>query len=237
METIPLWRLAFSLVPVAGLLFVLWSWGLKIQTSLVAVIRMLLQLLLVGYVLATLFESKSSPIVLAALFMMTIAASWISLRTIPHLRSALIWRALIAISVCGLSTLFLVTSCVLNLSPWFMPSKLIPLGGMVLASCMNTVSLAAERFQSELDENRAVEQARQTAIQTALIPITNSLLAVGLVSFPGMMTGQVLSGVSPLIAVRYQIVVMCMTFGGSGLAAVTYLWLVQQKTDASLRQP
>ena len=65
--------------------------------------------------------------------------------------------------------------------------------------------------------------ARTTALDAALIPQVNALLAVGLVSLPGMMTGQILSGVDPLIAVRYQIVVMCMIFGSSGLAAVAYL--------------
>ena len=67
--------------------------------------------------------------------------------------------------------------------------------------------------------------ARDTAMQTALIPIINSLFAVGLVSLPGMMTGQILSGVSPLIAVRYQIMVMAMIFGASGIATAVFLLL------------
>jgi putative ABC transport system permease protein len=71
-------------------------------------------------------------------------------------------------------------------------------------------------------------EARQTALRTALIPITNSLLAVGLVSFPGMMTGQILSGVDPLVAARYQIMVMCMIYGAAGLSAA--LFLIQMKT-------
>ena len=67
--------------------------------------------------------------------------------------------------------------------------------------------------------------AGKAASPTALIPLINSLLAVGLVSLPGMMTGQILSGVEPLVAARYQIVVMAMLFGASGLATACYLWL------------
>ena len=62
---------------------------------------------------------------------------------------------------------------------------------------------------------------------TGMIPVINSLFAVGLVALPGMMTGQILSGVSPLIAVRYQIMVMCMMFGGAGLSAAVFcgIWV------------
>ena len=69
------------------------------------------------------------------------------------------------------------------------------------------------------------------ALRTALIPIINSLLAVGLVSLPGMMTGQILSGVSPLIAVRYQIMVMCMIFGSAGITSAIFLHLIKKHFD------
>ena len=65
-------------------------------------------------------------------------------------------------------------------------------------------------------------------MQTGLIPVINSLLAVGIVSLPGMMTGQILSGISPLIAVRYQIMVMCMMFGASGISTAIYLLLISR---------
>ena len=75
-------------------------------------------------------------------------------------------------------------------------------------------------------------EARFTALQTAMIPLVNSLMAVGLVSLPGMMTGQVLSGVSPLIAARYQILVMCMLFSASGIAAAIFLHLWVKRATA-----
>ena len=85
------------------------------------------------------------------------------------------------------------------------------------------MSLAAERFESETTRGIRYVEARNTAMDAALIPQINALLAVGLVSLPGMMTGQILSGVEPLVAVKYQIVVMCMIFSSAGLGAAGYL--------------
>ena len=89
---------------------------------------------------------------------------------------------------------------------------------------MTAVSLAAERFRAESERGVDYAAARHTAFNAALIPMVNSLFAVGLVALPGMMTGQVLSGVSPLIAAKYQIVVMTMLFGATGITAACYLW-------------
>jgi putative ABC transport system permease protein len=94
---------------------------------------------------------------------------------------------------------------------------------MIFANSMNTVSLAAERFAAEMAKVPEYARARKVALEAALIPQINALLAVGLVSLPGMMTGQILSGVDPLIAVRYQIMVMCMIFSSAGLSAACYL--------------
>jgi putative ABC transport system permease protein len=98
---------------------------------------------------------------------------------------------------------------------------------MIFANAMNSVSLAVERLEAEIDRDVPYEHARIIALRTSLIPITNSLLAVGLVSLPGMMTGQILSGVSPFIAARYQIMVMCMIFGSAGISAAFFLYLVR----------
>jgi len=88
---------------------------------------------------------------------------------------------------------------------------------------MNAVSIASERLFVESQRQNDLKAIRATVLQAALIPITNSLFAVGIVSLPGMMTGQILSGTSPLIAVRYQIMVMCMVFGSSGISSAVYL--------------
>jgi len=125
--------------------------------------------------------------------------------------------------------LALVTRGVMDFEPWYDPEKMIPLAGMIFAGAMNAVSLAGERFFSETDRGVPYAEARQTALSAALIPITNSLFAVGLVSLPGMMTGQILSGVDPPVAARYQIMVMCMLFGSSGISAACYLSWVRER--------
>lgn len=139
--------------------------------------------------------------------------------------------ALLAIFIAGSFTLTLITVFVLNVDPWYAPRLVIPLAGMIFASAMNTVSIAAERFAAEQARGANPKDARNQAYQAGLIPLLNSLLAVGLVSLPGMMTGQILSGISPLLAVRYQIMVMCMLTGASGISAAIYLMLaVRQKS-------
>jgi putative ABC transport system permease protein len=99
---------------------------------------------------------------------------------------------------------------------------------MIFATSMTSISLAGERLQSELGQSKAYKQARAIAFSTAMIPIINSMFAVGLVSLPGMMTGQILSGVSPFIAARYQIMVMCMLFSASGISSAIFLALVRK---------
>ena len=98
---------------------------------------------------------------------------------------------------------------------------------MAFANAMTSVSLAAERLHAEMSRGLSYVEARKTALRTALIPVINSLFAVGLVSLPGMMTGQILSGISPPIAARYQIMAMCLIFSASGISAAVFLTLVR----------
>ena len=100
---------------------------------------------------------------------------------------------------------------------------------MYFANTMNSISLAAERYHSELNNDKTADKARLTAFHAAMIPQINGLLAVGVVALPGMMTGQILSGVSPLIAVRYQIMIMAMILGTAGIGAAMMLWLLTRR--------
>lgn len=216
--------LALAFVPVLAVLAVLYFWSLGVGTAVYALSRMLLQLVLIGYVLNFLFDTEASWLVALVLGVMLVAASWIAMRPIQTRAPGVMLRVMLAILVgCG-PVLWLVTQIILSVEPWYQPRYLIPLAGMVFANAMNCVSLAAERFDAERTRGSGTNPARRAALQAALIPLTNSLFAVGLVSLPGMMTGQILAGVDPLIAARYQIVVMTMLFGSSGIAAACYLW-------------
>jgi putative ABC transport system permease protein len=221
-------QLALAFVPVAITVIILVKWSMSAGNVLYALGRMLVQLLLIGYVLAWIFGATSGWLILLVLVIMVVASSWIALRTVPEHRWTLLSASLAAIAIGGGFTLLIISEAVLQLQPWYMPRYLVPLAGMVFASAMTAVSLAAERLYAELAHNDNWEVARDTAFQTAMIPVVNSLFAVGLVSLPGMMTGQILSGISPLIAARYQIMVMCMIFASAGMSTAIFLSLSQR---------
>lgn len=229
LSIIELPQLALAFIPVLVVLFIQFSWSLPQKRTLHALIRMLVQLLLVGFFLSYIFESNSAWLVLVLLTIMVLFSSWIALSNIEVPKKQLFQRAILAISMSGMLTLFIITQGVLQLSPWHQAQTLIPLAGMVFASSMNSISLSGERFYAELANNENYEKARNIAFQASMIPNVNALFAVGIVSLPGMMTGQILSGVSPFIAARYQIMVMCMIFASSGISAAYFLYLLKAK--------
>ena len=233
MTTIPIINVALAFIPVLVVLIVMFRWSLAIGDSFVALGRMLIQLIVIGYALIWIFVLDSPLLVLALLSAMLLIASSIALRPVADSKTQGDYgRALFSISCGGGLTLAFITLFVLTLDPWYKANTMIPLAGMIFASSMNAVSVAAERLYMEIDHGSPPTIARNQAFKAGLIPIFNSLLAVGLVSLPGMMTGQILSGVSPLIAVRYQIVVMCMITGASGMSAELYLYLQGKKQRA-----
>ena len=229
MYAITLADIAVAFIPVFVTLLIIFYWSTSIKTAAVAILRMLLQLMLIGYTLEFIFHANNQWFIIAVLSFMLLAASWIALGPLPVKRSTLLACSLAAIAVGGIFNLVLISQGVLHADPWYQPAILIPLAGMIFSNSMNSVSLAGERLYSELGHHNDYARARSTAFQAALIPITNSLLAVGLVSLPGMMTGQILAGTSPLIAARYQIVVMCMIFSSAGISAALFLWLIRSQ--------
>ena len=228
-QTIPYSNLALAFIPVIIVIGIVWKWKLVHLNYTYAVFRMLIQLLLIGFVLEYIFMAESSPIVILVLAVMLVSSSWIALGNIQIPRKRLILKIFASISIGGGFVLMLITQLVLNLDPWYLPNYMIPLAGMIFANSMNGISLAGERLESEMSRGISYFEARNIALKASLIPITNSLFAVGLVSLPGMMTGQILSGVSPFIAARYQIMVMCMIFGATGITTAMFLHLVRRE--------
>ncbi len=227
-ETISIQQLLIAFIPVTFVIALMWRWKLAAGNAVYALARMATQLLLIGYVLIFIFDSDSSAFVLIILLIMIMASSWIALNSVKSVNTSLYLISFFSIFLGGGFTLLIITEGVLQLEPWYKPHYLIPLAGMVFANAMNSVSLAAERLHAELNNGLSYQQARNTAFQTAMIPIVNSLFAVGLVSLPGMMTGQILSGVSPFIAARYQIMVMCMIFSSTGISTACFLYLLEK---------
>ena len=238
LPTVAFTAMLLAFIPSIGVLWIMRKWSLNAGQALWANLRMLAQLLAVGYVLTFVFDTQYPWIIAAVIALMMAVAAWIALRPLKTKSVRKYVIALASIGIIGLLMLFLVTQIVLDLPRWFEPRFVVPLAGMIFANAMNTVSLAAERFESELAMHTGPIDARAIAMDAALIPQINALLAVGLVALPGMMTGQILSGVDPLVAVRYQIVVMCMIFGSSGIAAACYLQAASRadSTPSSIRE-
>lgn len=227
-QTISWLGLAWCIIPVLIVCTIYLIWQGDIKEVIVANTRMAVQLVLIGYVLLFIFDKPSPWYSLLILAIMIVIASWIAIRPVRHHR-VFFFPALIALAIAVSLHLFISLFLVIDVAAWYEPRVLIPLAGMYFANSMNAVSLSAERYHAELHDNKDEQKARFTAFQAAMIPQINGLLAVGLVALPGMMTGQILSGVSPLIAVRYQILIMTMVFGTSGLSSALMLWQLSRR--------
>ena len=220
---IPLANLMLGFIPVIILIGIMYFWGLKISNSIYANFRMLIQLLLIGYILTFIFETDEPIIITLVVLFMILMSAWIAMRPLKESGIYPFIVIFLSLALSGLAVLFLISQFIVDLPRWFEPSFVVPIAGMIFANSMNTVSLAGERFFIEKDRGEDYEGSRKIALETALIPQINALFAVGLVSLPGMMTGQILSGIEPLMAARYQIMVMCMIFSTAGLSTVTYM--------------
>ena len=220
---IPLANLMLGFIPVIILIGIMYFWGLKISNSIYANFRMLIQLLLIGYVLTFIFETDEPIIIALVVLFMILMSAWIAMRPLKEKGVYPFVIIFISLALSGLAVLFLISQFIVDLPRWFEPSFIVPIAGMIFANSMNTVSLSGERFFIEKDNGKDYLSSRKIALETALIPQVNALFAVGLVSLPGMMTGQILSGIEPLMAARYQIMVMCMIFSTAGLSAITYM--------------
>lgn len=221
------WRLliVFALVLVSSV-FVSRRAGLGLEKDLVVgVIRAAVQLLAVGYLLVALFAHERPEWVLLMFSVMLAVAAATSARRVdsgPPM-SFMLPRALLAIAAGSAVALVPVFALVVVPTPWYEARYIIPISGMIVANAMNVVALVNERlFAAAKADSAEIEQwlalgatpkqalARQVreALRGSLIPTINGLLTVGLVSLPGMMTGQIVSGTAPEHAIRYQLVIM-----------------------------
>jgi putative ABC transport system permease protein len=233
------WELAAASVLVfinAGLSII---FGLKVHRSLlVGAVRMVVQLTLVGLVLTTLFSVVSLLWTGIAAFAMVLFAGHEAAQRQERRLSG--WWSYGLGTGCMMTSSVLVTVFALVYTlrpdPWYDPRYVIPLLGMILGNCMTGISLGLDTLTTSLMNRRASVEAQlmlgatrqvaaapvtREALRSALMPMINSMSVTGVVSLPGMMTGQILGGVPPAEAVKYQILVMFLIAGGTGLGAVT----------------
>ena len=153
-EPIPLARLSFAFIPALAVLVLMWRFQAGHGKALYAFVRMFIQLLLIGYALVYIFASGSALVILAILAVMMVASSWIALNTVEIGKRELFKASFLSILAGGGVTFLSVTQGVLALDPWYAPYMVIPLAGMIFASSMTSISLAAERLIAELAKRR-----------------------------------------------------------------------------------
>ncbi len=228
--------MAASLVLLLGLL----SWRLQLglgKQLAIAAIRTTVQLLLIGHVLRLLFAHAHPAYIFAISLVMLVAAGQeVAARQQRSIRGIHGW--LIGAGAMFLSSYtvtFLALFVIIGNVPWYSPQYAVPLLGMLLGNTMSGVALGMERMTETIWQQRgiveqrlllgqtagqAVCDIRKQAIRAAMMPIINAMATTGLVSLPGMMTGQILGGSSPMDAVNYQILIMFLICAGTGFGVV-----------------
>lgn len=196
---------------------------------ILATVRMTLQLIFVGYILTYIFNNPSPFIVLGILIIMEGFAIFnIYGRVQTEISIPLKKIIAFSMSTGTLISILYFLLIVVNLEPWFKPQYFIPLSGMLIGNSMTGISLGVEglvngiKDKREMIENALMLGARPAAASkeisnrafyNAILPTINSMLGMGIVFLPGMMTGQILAGASPLVAIRYQIAIMMGILG------------------------
>ncbi len=211
------------------------AWALRLGISrslLIAGTRMVIQLLLVGLVLKTVFDrAELAWIALIAGVMLMVAGYEVTARQKRPMAG--LWSMGIGVGAMFISA-FTVTvlslTVILGPSPWYTPQYAIPLLGMLLGNTMTGVALSLDRLTQTLWERRGIVEARlmlghpwseaiidirRDCMRAGMIPTLNAMAAAGIVSLPGMMTGQILAGTPPVEAVKYQILIMCLIMGAT----------------------
>lgn len=213
---------------------------------LVSALRTVIQLSLIGFVLKALFASAAFGwVILVSLIMLLAAGREVHARQKNRLRGS--WGFGIGLSAMFISSfavtvLALVT--VISAEPWYAPRYAVPLLGMLLGNTMNGIALSVNSLTQDVRSQRAVietrlalgqtrseavSEIRRESIRTGLIPIINAMAAAGIVSLPGMMTGQILAGNLPVDAVKYQILIMFLIAGGTGFGTLAAVWMTAHR--------
>lgn len=233
-----------SLASLLVLLLAGLSWRLRLGVErrvLIAAARSAVQLTLVGLVLKLLFAQTSLPLIgLMALVMLSVAGFEVMQRQTRRFGGP--WGygiGAVSMFLSSFSVTLLALTVVIGVEPWYQPQYLIPLLGMLLGNTMSGVAIALDNLTRHAWESRgqiearllagqdweqAIERIRREALRSGLIPIINAMGTAGLVSLPGMMTGQILAGSPPMDAAKYQLLIMFLIAAGTGLGAMVAVW-------------
>ncbi len=221
-----------------------WKIGLE-KTLLIGTLRTFLQLTAMGYILTYVFNQRHWAFMIGMVTLMILIAAWEGYRRQKEQRIPnyfLILSGTLLVTV--FAVLCTILKYILHMEPWYYPYAMIPIAGMIIGNALNSSTLTVNRFIGELNHREreiemllslgappraAVHDALRDSIRAALLPNVNALMTVGLVQLPGVMTGQILSGIDPLVAVRYQIMIMYMWVTTATIANILIVGLVYRR--------
>lgn len=237
-----IWHMVAAYVFIVLLLVIVRARGISREKEiLISTIRMTVQLILTGYILVYLFNNTHPLYTVLVITCMEVFAIFnIYKRSKVKLSKAL--KKIIAISMIfgTLSSLLYFLFVVVHMTPWYNPRYFIPIAGMLIGNSMTGISLGVTRLadgmytQKHLVETAlmlgatpktATKSIIDNAFDSAILPTINSMVGMGIVFLPGMMTGQILSGTSPVTAIEYQIAIMLGILGSVALTVILFLQL------------
>jgi putative ABC transport system permease protein len=233
--------MAAVLVLLLSILSLRMQLGLSRQI-IIAALRTTIQLMLIGFVLKALFAHVHLGwMTLMAMIMLFVAGYEVRARQKHHFTG---WWGFglgtMSMFISSFTITLLTLTVIIDVDPWYTPQYAIPLLGMMLGNTMTGIAVGLDRLtQSTWQQraiiearlilgqswNQAIESMRRDSIRSGMIPMINAMAAAGIVSLPGMMTGQILAGAPPLEAVKYQILIMFLISAGTGIGTIAALWV------------
>lgn len=215
-----------------------------VKTLIIAGVRTVAQLSLIGLILAWVFARENAWQVLTILTVMTLIASLSAKSRVKRPYQGLLLDSILSLALAtGVITLIAMI-VILKVSPWYRPQYIIPILGLILGNSLTAISLTANDFINAMHDKQSLIKSRlslsatpfeavhdlvKSAVLNGLTPTINSMMVVGLVSLPGMMTGQILAGADPTQAVRYQIVTMFFICAASTLSCTLMTILILRR--------
>lgn len=237
-----IWQMAAAYLFIIILLVLVRFKGISREKEiLISSVRMTLQLIIAGHVLVYIFENPSPFHTILILILMEIFAIY-NIIKMTKTKLSLDLKRIVAFSMVAgtVSCLFYFLFVVVGIFPWYDPQYFIPISGMLIGNSMTGISLGVNRLVDGMYTNRyliegslmlgatpkmAARQIVDNAFDSAILPTINSMVGMGIIFLPGMMTGQILSGISPITAINYQIAIMLGILGSVALSVILFVEL------------
>lgn len=205
-------------------------------------VRTFAQLFIIGYVLKYIFKIDNAYLILLVFTGMIFFAAYTIRGRVKEKSIPYFIPTFLSMFMSYMLVTITVTALIVQVEPWYKPQYFIPLGGMVIGNSMTAIAIALERIFADVRRRRdeielylclganhqeATAQILREAIKAGMIPSINSMMAVGIVFLPGMMTGQILAGADPVVSIKYQIMVMLMLVGSTAIGSIIIAYIAR----------